>query len=493
MPDVHSNKSASTRLLRVFLCYASEDRPAVRQLYHRLCADGVDAWLDVEKLLPGEVWREAIPRAVRASDVVIVCLSHNSTKAGYVQKEIRLALDVADEQPEGTIFLIPARLEEYTVPDRLSCWHWVNLFEEKGYERLMRALHARANALGISLSPAQIKRETAVSSKPVAEQAVEERLQKPSILEVSPPSSREVSSPSRPLPEEAFRNRFLIVCGGSGTRLLGQRRVLGISGELHIDASTAVKERPEDQRSLGVKLDKSVSTTAALLLDIGKRVGKSPTLGLSDYVQTAITHPQDVEHAKFLMDYWPASGPLQDALAQSPTISGAAVRSTENMALISTQLRRMVTEFAVNVGRESPLDIWIISSTAGGTGEGIHRFVAALLAETVNPVLRPFLKLNFIRIGSLTYRRVNVERTMLNTFFGIAADAAFELKFREDFPDAVSNWFYTDLLDVGIGGHGTAVLTYRVSPFWGLFALGGSERSGESPKSKCQNSPNVVQ
>jgi formylglycine-generating enzyme required for sulfatase activity len=64
-------------------------------------------------------------------------------------------LDVADEQPEGAIFLIPARLEQCEVPDRLSRWQWVNLYEAKGYERLMRALRTGAEALGISLSPVQ--------------------------------------------------------------------------------------------------------------------------------------------------------------------------------------------------------------------------------------------------------------------------------------------------------------------------------------------------
>ena len=42
------------RMLRVFLCHASGDKPAVRKLYQRLCAEGVDAWLDEEKLLPGQ-------------------------------------------------------------------------------------------------------------------------------------------------------------------------------------------------------------------------------------------------------------------------------------------------------------------------------------------------------------------------------------------------------------------------------------------------------
>jgi len=42
------------RPLKVFLCYAHADRDAVRGLYARLTKDSVDAWLDKEKLLPGQ-------------------------------------------------------------------------------------------------------------------------------------------------------------------------------------------------------------------------------------------------------------------------------------------------------------------------------------------------------------------------------------------------------------------------------------------------------
>jgi hypothetical protein len=147
---------APNRPLKVFLCHASADKPAVRDLYKRLVADGVDAWLDAESLIPGQNWWEEIQKAIRASDVVIVCLSEKSVnKEGVVQKEIKSALDVADEKPEGTIFIIPARLEECQTPYRLSLYHWVDLFEENGYQKMMRALRLRADKIGAVL---QIKK-----------------------------------------------------------------------------------------------------------------------------------------------------------------------------------------------------------------------------------------------------------------------------------------------------------------------------------------------
>jgi hypothetical protein len=140
--------------LQVFLCHAKEDKSEVRKLYQRLRADGIEPWLDEENLLPGQDWHREIQRAIQATDIVVVCLSQRSvSKVGYVQREMRFALDKADEQPEGTIFIIPTRLEECSVPDRLRYWHWVDLFIEGGYTRLIRALIQRATELGRTIPP----------------------------------------------------------------------------------------------------------------------------------------------------------------------------------------------------------------------------------------------------------------------------------------------------------------------------------------------------
>jgi len=142
--EIRRNNKNTNQGLQVFLCHSSSDKPKVRELYQRLRNDGISPWLDEEDLLPGFDWRIEIPKAVQNSDVVIVCLSKDSvTKTGYVQKEIKQALDVADEQPEGRIFIIPLKLEECDIPKRLSRWQWVNLFNDNGYQRLLRSLNIR--------------------------------------------------------------------------------------------------------------------------------------------------------------------------------------------------------------------------------------------------------------------------------------------------------------------------------------------------------------
>jgi tetratricopeptide (TPR) repeat protein len=131
--------------MRIFLCYANEDESKVADLYARLEQDGFRPWMDRRDLLPGEDWEHEIKQAVRSAHIFLVCVSHHSvTRAGFVNREIVFALEVAEAQQEGTIFLIPVRLEETRVPDRIRRWHWCNYFEADGYERLVRALRKRA-------------------------------------------------------------------------------------------------------------------------------------------------------------------------------------------------------------------------------------------------------------------------------------------------------------------------------------------------------------
>lgn len=137
--------------LKVFLCHATEDKPSVRSLYSRLLRDSFDVWLDEENLIPGQNWALEISKAIKKTDIMLVCLSNKSvTKKGVVQKEIKLGLEEALLLPEGQIFIIPVRFEDCPMPaERLESLHWVNLFEETGYEKLLKALRLRANALDL--------------------------------------------------------------------------------------------------------------------------------------------------------------------------------------------------------------------------------------------------------------------------------------------------------------------------------------------------------
>lgn len=200
---------ASSRKPKVFLCHSSGDKPAVRELYQRLQADGVEPWLDEEDLILGQRWGEEIPTAVKAADTILVCLSKSSiTKEGYVQKEIGYALDAAKEKPEGTIYLIPIKLEDCPIPARLEGWHACSLSEARGYDKLIRALQLRSRALGVLEPQVQgsIKASLPQSVVPPqsARELILEALQRPRAPDAARKSvvkaHIKVASPPEPLP-----------------------------------------------------------------------------------------------------------------------------------------------------------------------------------------------------------------------------------------------------------------------------------------------------
>ena len=141
-------RGKSIRRLRVFLCHASEDKRKVRALHRRLTDDNVDAWIDEERLLPGSDWDREIRNALRDSDAVILCLSTMSVrKRGFIQREVRIVQRVAEEEPEGELFLFPVRLSSCAVPDSLRHLQRIDLHRRGAYAHLLAGLDARAQAL----------------------------------------------------------------------------------------------------------------------------------------------------------------------------------------------------------------------------------------------------------------------------------------------------------------------------------------------------------
>lgn len=162
--------------LKIFLCHSSGDKAEVKEIYDLLLQRGADPWLDSEKLLPGQDWNLEINKALDDSHVILLCLSKKSVdKEGYIQKEIRLALDRALEMPDGRIFLIPARLEECDLPYKIRTYQWVDLFIPGGMDKLMKSLNLRASqvrAQPISLDgSAPVIKKTAPKKKTKPKQA----------------------------------------------------------------------------------------------------------------------------------------------------------------------------------------------------------------------------------------------------------------------------------------------------------------------------------
>ncbi|MBI5843191.1 MAG: TIR domain-containing protein [Deltaproteobacteria bacterium] len=117
---------------RIFISYAHEDFDWAHRIYTDLFAHGISCWLDKMDLLPGQNWNAEIQKAIRNSKYFIALISSNSVdKRGYVQKELRLAMEEMEKMPYGGIYLIPVRIDGAGPRDqRLESIQYCDLFPD---------------------------------------------------------------------------------------------------------------------------------------------------------------------------------------------------------------------------------------------------------------------------------------------------------------------------------------------------------------------------
>jgi len=130
--------------IKVFLSYAKDDAICARRLVQDLANMNIEVSYDENFLLPGQRWKIEIKKAIKKSDFFIALISSNSiAKRGFIQREMKVALDVLDEIPESDIYFIPVRLDECSPShDKLNDIHWVDLFPKwnEGVKRIAKAI-----------------------------------------------------------------------------------------------------------------------------------------------------------------------------------------------------------------------------------------------------------------------------------------------------------------------------------------------------------------
>jgi len=138
----------------IFLAHASEDKPYVRKLYKTLKENGLEPWLDEENLMPGVRWDDKIKEAIKNSRFFMACLSnHSVSKNGYIQKELRMALNELEQKASDVIYFIPALIEDVSLPDinvgtiNLRDYQAAKIFNEEGLNRLIEHLKQQANII----------------------------------------------------------------------------------------------------------------------------------------------------------------------------------------------------------------------------------------------------------------------------------------------------------------------------------------------------------
>jgi len=123
---------------KVFISYAHEDETVVSRVYDELRNQGLSPWIDKHDIPIGKEWEREIKRAMRTADFVVIFMSKRSVdKRGYVQREIRQALDLYQEIPAGQSFLMAVRLDDCEVPEDLTQYQWLDFTDKDAVKRLV--------------------------------------------------------------------------------------------------------------------------------------------------------------------------------------------------------------------------------------------------------------------------------------------------------------------------------------------------------------------
>ncbi len=240
-------------------------------------------------------------------------------------------------------------------------------------------------------------------------------------------------------------NRYLIVAGGTGKGLLGKRDALNFRHEWQLDVES--EKFPGDPAHFTfVALDTFIGTSGELAHYYRTRHagGAANQQHASPYLGTRLETQAVKNHSSLYWKNVPAAM-LRYGLAQEPATGAGAARHPDN----ENNLRATLAPITEDVGTDTTVDVWIVSSTAGGTGQGIHRYIGALVADIVSTT-NTTLHLHFVQIGQTTYVKAG-DKCILNTFMGVAADVAFSFLVKDINRSAVPAWYYLDLRDVGVG------------------------------------------
>ena len=123
---------------RIFISYASEDRGTAREVCRRFRGAGLQTWLDVEELKPGQNWDREIVKALGLCDVFIALMSKRSvSKRGYLRREAKSALTPLTLVPRSNALIVPVRIEECKIPRTFRHLHWIDYFAKDGSQGLI--------------------------------------------------------------------------------------------------------------------------------------------------------------------------------------------------------------------------------------------------------------------------------------------------------------------------------------------------------------------
>ena len=122
------NRHAEYEQQRIaFISHSSKDKKFVRQLAADLVANGIQVWLDEQRIRVGDSIPEKVAQGLAESDFYLIVISNNSVQSAWVQKELNVAL--VREIERRHVAVLPIKIDDVKVPDSLIDKKYANFAE----------------------------------------------------------------------------------------------------------------------------------------------------------------------------------------------------------------------------------------------------------------------------------------------------------------------------------------------------------------------------
>lgn len=103
----------------VFVSYIHENIDTVEKLVKKLTSQGIEVWIDRDKIRGGYDWQHEIKNIVEKADFFLACFSKEYEKSDktYMNEELNLAIAELRKFKHDRVWLIPVIISPCKVPD----------------------------------------------------------------------------------------------------------------------------------------------------------------------------------------------------------------------------------------------------------------------------------------------------------------------------------------------------------------------------------------
>ena len=136
----------------VFISYVRENVELVDKLHQELESYGIKVWRDLQRLNPGDRWKQKIQKAIREGAFFLACFSkeYYDRAESYMNEELTIAIERLRRLHTDRVWFIPIKLNRCQIPDRnigggetLNDLQYVKLYEnwDVGIQELIKRLY----------------------------------------------------------------------------------------------------------------------------------------------------------------------------------------------------------------------------------------------------------------------------------------------------------------------------------------------------------------